>query len=69
MRLSCTLCAFNLITLGIVGGVYAFFGFDLLSFLCFGNITAVKITLAVDFVSALFLLYAVLVLKPFKGLK
>ncbi|MGN0817563.1 MAG: hypothetical protein ACI4L9_01220 [Candidatus Coproplasma sp.] len=69
MRLSCLICATNLITLGIFGGVYAFFGFNLLQFLCLNNLTAMRITLAVDFVSALFLIYALIVFKPFKGLK
>lgn len=69
MRLSCLICAINLIILGIFGGVYAFSGFNLLQFLCFNNLTAMRVTLAIDFVSALFLLYAVIVFKPFKGLK
>ena len=69
MRLSCTICAFNLIILGICGGVYAFSAFNLLYFLCFNNPTVLRCTLAVDAASALFLIYAILVLKPFKGLK
>ncbi len=44
-------------------------GFDLLSFLCFGNTTAVRITLAIDLVSALFMIYALLVLRPYRGYK
>lgn len=69
MRLSCLICAINLIVLGISGGVYAFSGFNLLEFLCFYNLTAMRITLALNFVSALFLVYALIVFKPFKGLK
>ena len=69
MRLSCLICATNLIILGICGGVYAFSGFNLLEFLSFYNLTAMRITLAIDGVSALFLIYALIVFKPFKGLK
>lgn len=69
MRLSCTVCLLNLIFLGLLGGVYAFSGFDLLTFLCFGNLTAVRCVLAICGVSSLFSLYALLMFKPFKGLK
>ena len=69
MRLTCTICTIHLIILGICGGVYAFSGFNLLLFTCFNNITAMRCLLAVDFVSALFVIYAMLVFKPFKGLK
>lgn len=69
MRLSCIICTLNLITLAIFGGVYAFWGFDLLSFLCLGNATIVRCVLAIDFVSALFALYALIVFKPYRGLK
>lgn len=69
MRLTCIICALNLIYLGICGGVYAFSGFRLLLFLCLNNATVMRCVLAVDFVSALFLIYALLVFRPFKGLK
>lgn len=67
--MTCITCTVNLIILGILGGVYALSGFDLLSFLCFGNTTAVRITLAIDLVSALFMIYALLVLRPYRGYK
>lgn len=69
MRLSCTFCTINLIILAIFGGIYAFSGFDALTFLCLGNPVAVRCVLAADFVCALFAVYYMLVLKPFKGLK
>ena len=69
MRLSCIACILNLVILGICGGVYAFAGFDLLSFLCFGNLTAVRVVLGIGFVSAIFCLYALLAFRPFRGLK
>ena len=69
MRLTCTICTLNLIILGICGGVFAFSGFNLLLFLCFYNFTAMRCVLAVGFVSALFIIYALLVFKPYKGLK
>lgn len=69
MRLSCNLCVLILVFLGICGGVYAFSGFDLLLFLCFMNRTVYRCVLATGLVSALFTVYALLVFKPFKGLK
>lgn len=69
MRLSATACLAELIFLGVCGGVYAFTGFNLLKFICFGNITAVRVLLGTGFVSALFCLYALIAFKPFRGLK
>ncbi|MCI8368462.1 MAG: hypothetical protein HFJ81_02390 [Clostridia bacterium] len=69
MRLTCIICTVNLIILGICGGVFAFSGFNLLLFLSFNNLTAMRCFLAVCSVSALFEIYALSVFKPFKGLK
>jgi hypothetical protein len=55
--------------LGLFAGVYAFGGINLLSILCLQNTTAYRIVLAIDAVSALFLIYALFAFKPFKGLK
>ncbi|MGN0804139.1 MAG: hypothetical protein ACI4MS_02030 [Candidatus Coproplasma sp.] len=59
----------NLIFLALIGGVYAFFGFNLLPLIFFNNTTAVRSFLAICFVSALFEIYLLLVFKPFKGMK
>ena len=69
MRLTCIICTVNLIILGICGGIYAFTGFNILLFACFYSYTAMKCFLAICAVSALFALYYMIVLKPFKGLK
>ncbi len=69
MRLTCIVCTLNLVILGLCGGVYAFTGFDPIAFFCLGSATAERCFLAVCFVSALFAIYYMLVLKPFKGLK
>ena len=69
MRISAAACAVNLIILGICGGVYAFSGFNLLLFLCFYSITADRAVLGICFVSALFMLYAFIAFRPFRGLK
>ncbi len=69
MRLTCIICTLNLIILGICGGVFAFTGFNLLYFLCFFNLTAIRVFLAICAVSALFEIYLLLIFKPFKGLK
>lgn len=69
MRLSATVCLLDLIFLCLCGGVYAFTGFNLLKFICFGNITAVRVLLGTGFVSAVFCLYALIAFRPFRGLK
>lgn len=69
MRLTCILCTLNLIILALSGGVYAFTGFNLLLFLSLGSMTAMRSFLGICAVSALFEIYALLVFKPFKGLK
>jgi uncharacterized membrane protein YuzA (DUF378 family) len=69
MRLSCILCCAYLIVLGICGGIYAFTRFDLLLFLCMGSTLAVRIFLGIAGIAALFMVYALAVLRPFRGLK
>lgn len=69
MRLTCIICLVNLIILGICGGVFAFSGYNLLPVLFFNNLTAMRCFLAISFISALFTVYALIFLKPFKGLK
>lgn len=69
MRLSCNICILILVAIGICGGVYAFSGFNLLLFLSFFNRTIYRCILAAGFVSALFTIYALLVFRPFRGLK
>ena len=69
MRLSCNLCILILVVLGICGGVFAFSGFNLLLFLCFYNNMIYRSILAIGLVSALFTVYALMVFKPFRGLK
>lgn len=69
MRFTCILCVSILIALGICGGVYAFSGFNLLYFLCFENSVFYRCVLSIGGVSALFSVYALIIFKPFKGLK
>lgn len=63
------MCVANLIVLGICGGIFAFSGFNLLEFICFGNQMIYRGFLAVCAVSALFCVYSLIAFKPFKGLK
>lgn len=69
MRLTCIICTLNLIILGICAGVFAFSGFNLLLFIFFNSVTAMRCFLAVCFVSALFEIYILLIFKPYRGLK
>lgn len=69
MRLSCIICSAVLIALGICGGALALTGFDLLAFICLGNAVAVRSAQAAGGACALFLIYALAVLRPYRGLK
>lgn len=69
MKFTCYLCVSMLIFLGVCGGVYAFTGFNLLLFLCFGQAFIFRATLATASVAALYTVYALIAFKPFKGLK
>lgn len=69
MRLTCIICTLLLVISGIFGGVYAFTGFNLPLFLCFGSEALYRSFLAVNAVAALFIIYALPTFKPFKGLK
>lgn len=69
MRLTCIFCTLNLIILALLGGVYAFTGYNLLLLLSFNNLIAMRSFLAICAVSAVFILYALITFKPFKGLK
>ena len=69
MKITCYLCVALLVTLGICAGVYAFSGFNAIYFLCFKKDIIYRSFLAVNFVAALFTLYAIFTFRPFKGLK
>lgn len=69
MKFTSYLCLLNLVILGICAAVFAFSGFDLIAFLTFGNAVFYRSFFAICGVSALYLIYAIFVFKPFKGLK
>lgn len=69
MRFTCNLCLLILIFTALCGGVYAFTGFNILYLLCFQNRAVYLSVLAVNGIAALFTLYALILFKPFKGLK
>ena len=69
MKISCVLSVLLLVILGIGAGVYAFSGFNLLLFLCFYSQNIYRTFLAVCMFAAFFTVYALIVFKPFKGLK
>lgn len=69
MRLSCIFCSAITLFICLCGGVRALTGFDLLGFVCLFNDVARDAVLAAGGVCALFLVYALIALKPFRGLK
>lgn len=69
MKFTCYLCASLLVILGVCGGIYAFTGFNLPLYLCFGQYFIYRSFLAVCAVAALHTVFALIAFKPFKGLK
>lgn len=69
MKLTSYACLLNLVILGISGAVFAFTGFDTIKILSFGNEVFYRSFFAICGVSALYIIYAIFVFKPFKGLK
>ncbi len=69
MRLSCIFCFIVTLFICLCEGTRALTGFDLLSFICAGNAAAINSVLAAGGVCALFLCYALIVLRPFRGLR
>ncbi|MBD5632537.1 MAG: hypothetical protein HDP34_04840 [Clostridia bacterium] len=69
MKMTCYICAINLVILGICAAVFAFTGFDIIKFLSFGKPVIYRSFYAVCGASALFTIYSLIVFKPFKGLK
>ena len=57
-----------LILFGVLASVYALVGFDLLGFLCFGNVIVYRAILSVTGVAALWLLFWPLAFRPTKFL-
>lgn len=69
MKMTSYTCLINLIVLGICAAVYAFTGFDLIKFITLGNDILYRSFLGICGVSALYMIYAIFIFKPFKGLK
>ena len=69
MKLSCMLCSFVLIALGICGGVYALTGFDLLAAVTFGNPIAYRALLSLAGGGALWLLFWLIAFRPTRQLR
>ncbi len=64
MKLTTLICCSILIFFGIGACVYALSGFDLLFFLCFQNTIAYRAILSLSGVSALWLLFWLIVFRP-----
>jgi uncharacterized membrane protein YuzA (DUF378 family) len=69
MRFTCILCTFLLITVGVCGGIFAFTNCNVLLFLCLQSDVIYRSFLGIVGVAGLFMLYALLVLRPFKRLR
>lgn len=68
MKWTTLICCSYLILFGIVAAVYAFTGFSLLHFICFGNTVAVRALLSLTGVCALWLLFWLIAFRPTKYL-
>lgn len=69
MRLTCIVCTINLIILSLCGGIYALSDVNVLYYVFFKIASAERAFYGICAVSALFEMYALIVFKPFKGLK
>jgi len=68
MKLTTYLCCSLLILYGIFAMIYAFSGFNLLLFICAGNVIAFRSLLSLAGVCALWLLYWLVAFRPVKYL-
>ncbi len=68
MKLTTLLCCGILVLFGVLAAVYALSGFDLLLFLCAGNLYAFRAFLSLAGVAALWLLFWLIAFRPTKPL-
>lgn len=64
MKWTTLICCSYLIAFGVLAAVYAFTGFSVLSFLCMGNVIAVRALLSLTGVCALWLLFWLIAFRP-----
>ena len=68
MKVTTLFCCGILILFGLFAAVYALFGFNLLLFLCFGNVYVFRALLSLAGVGALWLLFWLIAFRPTKPL-
>ena len=68
MKITTLICCGILIFFGLLAAVYALFNFNLLLFLCFGNVYAFRALLSLAGVGALWLLFWLIAFRPTKPL-
>lgn len=68
MKLTTILLSAVLIAFGLFAAVYAFSGFDLLLFLCAGNLIAYRALLPLAGIAALWLLFWLIAFRPLRYL-
>ena len=68
MKITTLICCSFLIAFGLIASAYALFGFNLLLFLCFGNVIAFRAILSLAGVAALWLLFWLIAFRPTRPL-
>ncbi len=68
MKLTTLLCCSILILCGLCAAVFALSGFDLLLFLCAGNVTVYRAALSLSGVAAAWLLFWLIAFRPTRPL-
>ena len=68
MKLTTVICSAILVAAGMFALVYALSGFDLLLFLCGGNVYAFRALLSLAGVAALWLLFWLITFRPLRWL-
>ena len=68
MKVTTLICCSLLIFYGVLAAVYALIGFDLLLYLCAGNLAIYRAALSLAGVAALWLLFWLIAFRPTKFL-
>ena len=68
MKVTTLICCGILIAFGVLAAIYALFGFNLLLFLCLGNVYVFRGLLSLAGVGALWLLFWLIAFRPTKPL-
>lgn len=68
MKLTTIICSIVLIAFSVFATVYALSGFNLLLFICFGNVTVMRALMSLTGIAGAWLLFWLIAFRPMKYL-